>query len=178
GNFVLQSRGGNGVLAAYPQEPFQLDQLVPDMPSTDQIATDPWVVSDDQLAVVLRTVWGHPGFRGRQLELVRAVLEGRSMLAVLPTGAGKSLTYQLPAILLPGVTLVVSPLLALMDDQLANLPPCLRGRGACLSGGLTKEQVDAALAGATRGSVKLLYVAPEKLLTPWLLAALRRLNIS
>ncbi|GIM01637.1 hypothetical protein Vretimale_6417, partial [Volvox reticuliferus] len=178
GNFVMKARGGNGVVTAHPQEPLQLCQLVPGMPSPDQIAIDPRVVSDDQLAVLLRTVWGHHGFRGRQLELVRAVLEGRSMLAVLPTGAGKSLTYQLPAILLPGVTLVVSPLLALMDDQLANLPACLQGRGACLSGGQTKEQVDAALAGATRGSVKLLYVAPEKLLTPWLLAALRRLNIS
>ncbi|EFJ41773.1 hypothetical protein VOLCADRAFT_98196 [Volvox carteri f. nagariensis] len=165
---VRGKRGGGG----------ELDQLVPGIPSPDQIVTDPRVVSDDQLAAMLRAVWGHSGFRGRQLELVRAVLEGTSMLAVLPTGAGKSLTYQLPAILLPGVTLVVSPLLALMDDQLANLPRVLQGRGASLSGGQTREQVDAALSAATRGSVKLLYVAPEKLLTPWLLAALRRLRIS
>ncbi|GLC60783.1 hypothetical protein PLESTB_001670400 [Pleodorina starrii] len=179
GSYVMQGSNGRTVVIQYPQEPLQLDQLVPGLPSLEHISADPeGALSDNQLSAVLTAVWGHPGFRGRQLEIVRQVLAGRSMLAVLPTGAGKSLTYQLPAILMTGVTLVVSPLLALMDDQLANLPPCLRGRGASLSGGQTRDQVDAALAAATRGSVKLLYVAPEKLLTPWLLAALRRLEIS
>jgi hypothetical protein len=84
----------------------------------------------------------------------------------------------LPLACLAGCCLVVSPLVALMDDQLAGLPACLAGRAAALSGSQTREQVEAALRGAERGAVKLLYVAPEKLLTPWLLAALRRLQLS
>ncbi len=63
-----------------------MSQLVPDLPPREQLEADPGSLSDEQLEAILRAVWGHPGFRGRQLELVRAVLEGRNMLAVLPTG--------------------------------------------------------------------------------------------
>jgi hypothetical protein len=77
-------------------------------------------------------VFGHKAFRGEQLEVIRRVLQRRSVLGIMPTGSGKSLCYQLPALLLPGLTVVVSPLLALMRDQLSRLPKELPG--GCLAG--------------------------------------------
>ena len=101
------------------------------------------------------------------------MLAARPLLAILPTGAGKSLCYQLPAMLLPGLVLVVSPLLALMRDQLDRLPAGLPG--AMLWGGQTRSEADEVIADAARGALKLLYVAPEKLLSPVVLTALLRL---
>lgn len=85
--------------------------------------------SEEALTGVLRGVFGHPAFRGLQLASVQRLLGGESLLAIMPTGMGKSLCYQLPAVLLPGLTLVVSPLIALMHDQAASVPPPVRGRG-------------------------------------------------
>ncbi|GFH17107.1 uncharacterized protein HaLaN_13664, partial [Haematococcus lacustris] len=130
-------------------------------------------LSDPQLCSVLRAVWGHADFRGSQLPLIRAVLEGRSIVGILPTGAGKSLCYQLPALLMPGLTLVVSPLLALMRDQLDRLPPGVPG--AMLWGGQTRSEAEVILKEAASGALKLLYIAPEKLLNPGILSALRSL---
>jgi hypothetical protein len=79
--------------------------------------------SEAALTGVLRSVFGHPAFRGLQLATLQRLLKGDSLLAIMPTGMGKSLCYQLPALLLPGLTLVVSPLIALMHDQAASVPP-------------------------------------------------------
>lgn len=84
-------------------------------------------VSDEKLVKLLRLTHGYDSFRDGQLEAIRTVLEGKSAMLVLPTGAGKSLCYQLPALILPGITLVVSPLVALMIDQLKQLPPMIPG---------------------------------------------------
>lgn len=114
---------------------------------------------------LLRRHWGHPGFRPAQRPVVRAVLEGRDVLAVLPTGAGKSVCYQLPALMLDGLTLVVSPLISLMEDQVAGC----RRRGvpaAALTSSLSasgRRDVERRVAD---GDVDLLYVAPERLGTP------------
>ena len=88
--------------------------------------------SEEALTGVLSSVFGHPAFRGLQLATVQRLLAGESLLSIMPTGMGKSLCYQLPAALLPGLTLVVSPLIALMHDQAASVPPPVSGEvGMC-----------------------------------------------
>lgn len=110
---------------------------------------------------MLQERFGFPAFRAGQREVIAALLDGRGAAAVFPTGAGKSLCYQLPALLLDGVTLVVSPLLALMKDQVDSL----RARGisaARLDSTLSVEEYSAILRQARQGELKLLYVAPER----------------
>jgi ATP-dependent DNA helicase RecQ len=111
--------------------------------------------------VILRSAFGHSSFRPGQEEVVRAVLEGHDVLAVMPTGSGKSLGYQLPALLLPGLTLVVSPLIALMKDQVDEL-----GRkgieAAALHSLQSPDERRHALRAAREGALRLLYVSPER----------------
>ena len=126
---------------------------------------------------VLARVFGHRAWRPGQEQVARCLLEGRPALAVFPTGGGKSLCYQLPALLLEGVTLVVSPLIALMKDQV----DALRARGvaaARLDSTLEAGEVRAIHAGLEAGELKLLYVAPERLQNERFLARLRRTRIA
>src|SRR5450631_3087500 len=105
--------------------------------------------------------FGHSAFRPGQEEIVRAVLAGRDLLAVMPTGSGKSIGYQLPAVLLPGLTLVVSPLIALMKDQVDELRR--KGiRAAALHSLLSPEEREGVFFAAKSGDLRLLYVAPER----------------
>ena len=114
-------------------------------------------------------------FRAGQREAVETLLEARRLLLVAPTGGGKSLTYQLPAALLPGTTVVVSPLIALMHDQVAALEQ--RGVTATyLAGTLPFDEVRRRVAALARGAFKLVYVAPERLANTWLRAALERID--
>src|SRR5919201_5419965 len=109
----------------------------------------------------LRTHFGYQEFRPGQERAVASVLEGRDTLVVLPTGGGKSVCYQVPALLLPGLTVVVSPLISLMKDQV----DALTARGlpaAFINSTLTPGEVSDRLARAQRGELKLLYVAPER----------------
>src|SRR5437763_17175649 len=104
--------------------------------------------------------FGHAAFRIHQVKVLGPLLAGRSVLAVLPTGAGKSLCFQLPALMTAGLTLVVSPLISLMQDQVG----ALRRRGiaaAYLNSLLTPEQRRLILNGAVRGDLRILYCAPE-----------------
>src|SRR5437762_722240 len=113
------------------------------------------------LLIPLARHFGHKAFRTGQDDLVKAVLEGRDVLAVMPTGSGKSLGFQLPALLLPGTTLVVSPLISLMKDQVDELTR--RGvRAAALHSMLTADARREILSAAGRGEIRLLYVAPER----------------
>src|SRR5688500_15929198 len=91
------------------------------MASSSQVVGMTITGAAQDLTVPLRTHFGHAAFRSGQEEIVGAVMSGRDVLAVMPTGSGKSLGYQLPAVLLPGVTLVVSPLISLMKDQVDEL---------------------------------------------------------
>lgn len=126
---------------------------------------------------VLSDVFGHAAFRGRQREVIDAVLAGGRVLAVLPTGAGKSLTYQIPAILLDGLTLVVSPLLALMRDQVGGLTA--RGvRAARLDSSQPGAEQAAVLAAAAAGQLDLLYLSPERLADVATFALLGKLPIA
>jgi ATP-dependent DNA helicase RecQ len=120
---------------------------------------------DDALAqarAVLERVWGHADFRGLQASVVAEVLAGRDVLAVLPTGGGKSVCYQVPALIRPGLGLVISPLIALMTDQVEALRQ--QGvRAARLDSGLTLDERSAVLRAARSGDLDLLYVSPEGL---------------
>ena len=112
----------------------------------------------------LEDVFGYSRFRPGQESVVSAILSGRDVMAVMPTGAGKSLCYQIPALVLPGITLVVSPLISLMRDQVSAL--LQNGvRAAYLNSSLTSRQYMLALDNARRGVYKIIYVAPERLLT-------------
>ena len=113
----------------------------------------------DQL---LRTVFGFPAFRPGQREIVEAVMAGRDVLAIMPTGGGKSLCYQLPALARDGVTLVVSPLIALMRDQVLALR-ALGVEAGALTSATDPEEAEATFAALDAGRLKLLYMAPERL---------------
>ena len=120
---------------------------------------------------VLKRVYGYDSFREGQAEVIDAILEGRDALAVLPTGAGKSVCYQIPAQLLPGVALVISPLISLMKDQVEALAQS-GVPAAYLNSSLTERQFDAALRRLRAGRYRIVYVAPERLQTPRFLSAL------
>ncbi len=125
----------------------------------------------------LRTHFGHDAFRDGQEDVIHALLDGESALALFPTGAGKSLCYQLPAVLLEGTALIISPLIALMKDQV----DALRARGiaaARLDSSLTAEETQRVYADLREGKLKLLYVAPERLSGETFLERLRRVKIS
>jgi len=125
---------------------------------------------------VLKKWFGFDQFRAGQREVVDGLLDGRSMLAVFPTGGGKSLCYQLPALMIEGVTLVISPLIALMKDQV----DALQAKGvsaARLDSTLSTEEYAEVMEGLKRGTLKLLYVAPERLANEGFRQRLARLKI-
>ncbi len=113
-------------------------------------------------AKILKTYFGYDLFRNGQEEIIRAVLSGRDAMAVMPTGAGKSLCYQVPALLLPGVTLVISPLISLMQDQVKSLNEA-GIHAAFINSSLTEAQISKALNLALQGTYKIIYAAPERL---------------
>ena len=126
---------------------------------------------------VLRSAFGFTSFRGPQREIIDAVLEGRDALLVMPTGSGKSLTYQLPALMLPGMTLVISPLIALMKDQVDGLRS--KGiRASFINSSLEAAERQRRLQKAVDGEYDLLFVTPERFRSPRFLAVLDRLRIS
>ncbi|HIS96202.1 MAG TPA: DNA helicase RecQ [Candidatus Ventricola gallistercoris] len=131
----------------------------------------------DAAKKVLRDVFGYDAFRPGQESAVAAILEGRDVLAVMPTGAGKSLCYQIPALVLPGITLVVSPLISLMRDQVFAL--LQNGvHAAYLNSTLTSRQYARALDNARHGLYKIIYVAPERLMTDAFLRFAQGANIA
>ena len=128
-----------------------------------------------QAEALLASVFGFPGFRKGQAEIVDAVLAGRNTLAIMPTGGGKSLCFQLPALCRSGVTLVISPLIALMRDQVRALKAAGVEAGALTSGN-TEEETEEVFAALDAGRLKLLYIAPERLAAGATLPLLRRIN--
>src|SRR6201746_2361765 len=126
---------------------------------------------------VLNSVFGLPGFRGEQESIVRHVVEGGNCLVLMPTGGGKSLCYQLPSLLRNGCGIVVSPLIALMRDQVAGLLEA-GVKAAVLNSTLSYDEANAVEQRLLAGDLDLLYVAPERLLTPRCLALLSRAKIA
>ena len=133
--------------------------------------------STDDALRLLRTVFGHSSFRLRQDEVIADLLAGRDAMVLMPTGGGKSLCYQIPAVMRAGVGVVVSPLIALMKDQVDALRQC-GVRAACLNSTLDFEEVRAVEAAVNRGKLDVLYVAPERLLQERTLEWLDRQTIA
>ncbi|PIA51330.1 hypothetical protein AQUCO_01100275v1 [Aquilegia coerulea] len=119
--------------------------------------------SDENLTKLLKLSHGYDSFRDGQLEAIKQIVSGKSTMLVLPTGAGKSLCYQLPTLILPGITLVVSPLVALMVDQLRQLPPMIQG--GLLSSSQTIEEASETVRQLLEGNIKVLFVSPERFLS-------------
>lgn len=126
---------------------------------------------------ILHKWWGYDEFRPMQREIIDSVLRGKDTLALMPTGGGKSLTYQVPALAMEGLCIVVTPLIALMKDQVDQLQR--RGISAvAVHSGIDPRRIEIALDNCTYGDVKMLYIAPERLTTEVFRARLRRMNIS
>lgn len=129
------------------------------------------------LTEVLRKHWGYTQFRAGQEAIIRSVLDGRDTLALMPTGGGKSLTYQVPTLAREGLCIVVTPLIALMKDQVDRL----RRQGVsavAVHSGLSYRQTDIALDNCAFGDVKFLYVAPERLASEAFRLRVQRMNVS
>ncbi|NNM68385.1 MAG: DNA helicase RecQ [Gallionella sp.] len=124
---------------------------------------------------VLRNVFGYPSFRGAQAEIIDHVVGGCDALVLMPTGGGKSLCYQVPALLHPGCAVVISPLIALMQDQVDALKQ-LGVQAAFLNSSLDADAAREVYRQINRGELKLLYVAPERLMTEGFLSLLERLD--
>ncbi len=126
---------------------------------------------------ILKDVFGYESFRPHQKEVVTSLLDGKHVLAVMPTGAGKSMCFQIPALKREGLTIVVSPLIALMEDQVAALK--LAGVPAdAINSSRSRDDSVAVWRSATSGELKLLYLAPERLMTERMISALQKLQIN
>lgn len=125
----------------------------------------------------LQQYFGFPDFRPGQLEIVEAILAGQDVLAILPTGGGKSLCFQVPALIFPGTTLVISPLISLMKDQVDHLDQ-VGITASYLSSNLSQAEITERLAKLRAGEYKLFYVAPERLANQHLIEICRQITIS
>lgn len=126
---------------------------------------------------ILQQYWGYDTFRPLQEDIINAVLQGRDTLALMPTGGGKSICFQVPALQLPGICIVISPLIALMKDQVQNL----RKKGieaVAIFSGMSPREVDIALDNCIFGRVKFLYIAPERLYSPLVRERIRHMKVS
>lgn len=126
---------------------------------------------------ILRKYWGHGAFRPLQETIIQSVLEGRDTLALMPTGGGKSICFQVPAMAQEGICIVVTPLIALMKDQVENLKE--RGIAAvAIYSGMRKREVDIALDNCIYGPIKFLYLSPERLTSEMVRERIRHMNVN
>lgn len=126
---------------------------------------------------LLSKYWGHQAFREKQEDIINSVIAGKDTLALLPTGGGKSICFQIPALMLEGICLVISPLIALMQDQVNNL----RSKGIkalAITSAMSKREIDIALDNAAYGNFKFLYVSPERLKTELFQARLKKMQVN
>jgi ATP-dependent DNA helicase RecQ len=131
-----------------------------------------------ELLDALRDHFGYESFLPGQAMVIQAVLDDEDVLAIMPTGAGKSLCYQLPALLLPGTTILISPLIALMKDQLDGLPTAVRGRATVVNSLVDRDELDERLQHIAEGRYKLVYAAPERLRQQSFVYALRQAGVA
>ncbi|MEM6642997.1 MAG: ATP-dependent DNA helicase RecQ [Bacteroidota bacterium] len=126
---------------------------------------------------VLKQYWGYSSFRPQQEEIIKSVIDGQDTLALLPTGGGKSICFQVPAMLLEGICIVISPLIALMKDQVEQLNN--RGiKATAIFSGMSKREIDVSLDNCIYGDVKFLYVSPERLQTELMVERSKKMKVS
>ena len=126
---------------------------------------------------ILKAHWKHAAFRPTQEEIINTVLLGKDTFVLLPTGGGKSICFQIPALLKPGICLVISPLVALMKDQVENLKT-KNIKAIALTGGISFEETNNLLDNCVFGDYKFLYLSPERLQQDWVLERIKNLNIN
>ncbi|MCI8735854.1 MAG: DNA helicase RecQ [Lachnospiraceae bacterium] len=126
---------------------------------------------------ILKTYFGYDSFRKGQEEIINAILAGKDAIAIMPTGAGKSLCYQVPALLFEGITLVISPLISLMQDQVKSLNEA-GIHAAFINSSLTEAQISKALSLAAKGTYQIIYAAPERLESAGFMQFARQVKIS
>ena len=143
----------------------------------DDVSTAAVVEQEALAEQILHDTFGYQLFRPGQQALINAVIAGRDCLAVMPTGGGKSLCYQIPALVMDGLTLVVSPLISLMKDQVDQLL-AYGVAAACLNSSQTREQQYEILTACRTGRIKLLYIAPERLMMDNMLEQLTQWQLS
>lgn len=131
----------------------------------------------DQYREILTRFWGYTSFRPLQEEIIRSIDEGKDTLGLMPTGGGKSITFQVPALAKEGICLVITPLIALMKDQVARLNS-LEIKSLAIHSGMSGEEIDNALENCIYGDYKFLYVSPERLATRLFQGRVGRLNLS
>ena len=135
------------------------------------------VTADDKYRKILRDNWGYDDFRGIQREIIDSICAGRDTLGLMPTGGGKSITFQVPALSMKGVCIVITPLIALMKDQVVNL----RHKGikaAAVYSGMMHADIITTLENAIFGGVKILYVSPERLSSELFQKKMNHMNVS
>ena len=135
------------------------------------------ILNKQELHKVLKQYWGFDSFRPMQEEIINSILEKKDTLALLPTGGGKSLCYQVPALASDGICIVVSPLVALMKDQVAQLKK-RSIKAIALTGGMRPTEVDIALDNCVYGDLKFLYLSPERLQSEIVLERIQKMKIS
>ena len=126
---------------------------------------------------ILRQYWGYADFRGIQKDIIESIFAGRDTLGLMPTGGGKSITFQVPALALDGVCIVITPLIALMKDQVDHLQK-LGIKAASIYSGMTRPEIIKVLENAIFGGVKILYVSPERLSSELFQAKLKHMKVS
>lgn len=134
-------------------------------------------MADDKYLKILNDHWGYNGFRGIQREIIESICAGKDTLGLMPTGGGKSITFQVPALAMDGVCLVVTPLIALMKDQVEHL----RKKGIkayAIYGSMRRDEILKVLDNAVLGGVTLLYISPERLSSELFLTKLRHIKVS
>lgn len=127
---------------------------------------------------ILQEHWGFTSFREGQREIIERILEGKNVLGMMATGGGKSVTYQLPSLVLSGVTLVVTPLISLMIDQVQQLRSRGRMDATYVNSSLSPDEITNVLLDISKGRYKLIYISPEKLSQPFVISLLKRRGIS
>lgn len=126
---------------------------------------------------ILRQYWGYPDFRGIQKDIIESIYAGHDTLGLMPTGGGKSITFQVPALAMDGVCIVITPLIALMKDQVDHLQK-LGIKAASIYSGMTRPEIIKILENAVFGGVKILYVSPERLSSELFQAKLKHMKVS
>ncbi|HRP60286.1 MAG TPA: DEAD/DEAH box helicase, partial [Vicingus sp.] len=134
------------------------------------------MIKQTNIHQVLLKYWGYNAFRELQEDIITAILEGKDTLALLPTGGGKSICFQVPALAKDGICIVISPLIALMKDQVENLVK--RGiKATAIYSGMTKREIDIAIDNCVYGDYKFLYISPERIETDIFKARLPKMNV-